>query len=65
MTDDREQSTAGPNGILNYDGPFAGDIADLVSGRIAGRTSRDERNALIFSGAGLADLKGIGTRLPR
>ena len=77
VTDDREQSTAGPNGVLNYDGPFAGDIADLVSGRIAGRTNRDERNALIFSGAGLADLaaaafiyeaartKGIGTRLPR
>ena len=76
VTDDREMSTVGPKGTLNYDGPFAAELSDLVTGRVAGRESASERNALIFSGTGIADLasaiviyeaaiaKGIGTRLP-
>jgi ornithine cyclodeaminase/alanine dehydrogenase len=76
VTDDREQSTVGPKGTLNYDGPFAAELSDLVTGRVAGRESANERNALIFSGTGIADLasaivvyetaiaKGIGTGLP-
>ena len=75
VTDDREMSTVGPKGTLNYDGPFAAELCDLVTGRVAGRESASERNALIFSGTGIADLasaivvyeaaiaKGIGTRL--
>ncbi len=76
VTDDREMSTVGPKGTLNYDGPIAAELSDLVTGRVAGRESADERNALIFSGTGIADLasaiavyevafaRGIGTRLP-
>jgi ornithine cyclodeaminase/alanine dehydrogenase len=76
VTDDREQSTVGPTGTLNYDGPFAAELSDLVTGRVAGRESTSERNALIFSGTGIADLAsaiviyetalatGIGTKLP-
>lgn len=75
VTDDREQSTVGPKGTLNYDGPFAAELCELVAGRVKGREHRDERNALIFSGTGIADLasaivvyetalaKGIGVRL--
>lgn len=75
VTDDREQSTVGPKGTLNYDGPFAAELSDLVTRRVTGRESANERNALIFSGTGIADLasaiviyeaaiaKGIGTRL--
>lgn len=77
VTDDREQSTVGPKGTLNYDGAFAAELCDLVTGRVTGRESARERNALIFSGTGIADLasavvvyetalaRGIGTRLPR
>lgn len=76
VTDDAEQSTVGPRGTLNYDGPFAAELCDLVAGRVPGRLGRAERNALIFSGTGIADLasalvvyeaavsRGIGTRLP-
>jgi len=76
VTDDREMSTVGPKGTLNYDGSFAAELSDLVTGRVAGRESAGERNALIFSGTGIADLasaivmyeaaiaRGIGTRLP-
>ena len=76
VTDDREMSTVGPKGTLNYDGPIAAELSDLVTGRVAGRESANERNALIFSGTGIADLasaivvyetaiaKGIGTGLP-
>jgi ornithine cyclodeaminase/alanine dehydrogenase len=55
VTDDVEQS--GPNGSekLNYQGAFAGELADLVAGKIKGRETADERNAFIFSGVGLAD----------
>ena len=76
VTDDHEQSTVGPKGTLNYDGPFAAELCDLVAGRQPGRAHAAERNALIFSGTGIADLasailvyetalaKGIGTTLP-
>ncbi len=77
VTDDHEQSSVGPGGTLNYDGPFFAELCELVAGRKPGRESDAERNALIFSGTGLADLasalivyqaamaKGIGTLLPR
>lgn len=76
VTDDREQSTVGPKGTLNYDGPFAAELCELVAGRVPGRLTPTERNAFIFSGTGIADLasaivvyetalaEGIGTRLP-
>lgn len=56
--------------------PYAGEIADLVAGRLAGRTGPAERTALIFAGIGLADVavaaalharaleRGIGRVLP-
>lgn len=55
VTDDVEQS--GPNGTerMVTQGPFAGELADLVSGKIKGRERAQERNAFIFSGVGLAD----------
>lgn len=69
---------AGPGGAekLNYDGTYAGDLADLVSGKVPGRLSAEERNAFVFAGSGLADVaaavavyeravtKGIGRMLP-
>ena len=56
VTDDVEQS--GPEGTekLNYPGTLAGEIADLVSGKLPGRASPQERNAFIFSGVGLGDV---------
>lgn len=76
VTDDHEQSTVGPKGTLNYDGPFVGELCEIVAGKVPGRLSAAERNTLIFSGTGIADLacailvfetalaRGIGTRLP-
>lgn len=77
VTDDFDQSTVGPKGTLNYDGPISAELADLLAGRAVGRETSAERNALIFSGTGIADLasailvyetaiaRGIGTLLPR
>jgi ornithine cyclodeaminase/alanine dehydrogenase-like protein (mu-crystallin family) len=76
VTDDVEQSAPGGAEQLNYQGAYAGEIADLVSGRIGGRLAANERNALVFSGIGLADAapaavvyekavaKELGTILP-
>lgn len=76
VTDDVEQSAPGGSEHLNYPGAYAGEIADLVSGRVKGRLAAGERNALVFSGIGLADAapaaaiyekalaRGIGTILP-
>ncbi|MBV9749162.1 MAG: ornithine cyclodeaminase family protein [Acetobacteraceae bacterium] len=55
FTDDLAEVAPGGSERLNYDGPYAGDIAGLAAGRIPGRLAPDERNALIFSGTGLAD----------
>lgn len=76
VTDDHEQSTTGPNGTLNQDSPIGAELCDVVAGKVPGRASPEERNALIFSGTGIADLaaasliyataveRGLGTRLP-
>jgi ornithine cyclodeaminase/alanine dehydrogenase len=76
VTDDVAQSAPGGKEQLNYVGTYAGEIADLVSGRILWRATSDERSALVFSGIGLADTaaavvlyeaavaKQIGTLLP-
>lgn len=76
VTDDHEQSTTGPQGTLNQDSPIGAELCDVVAGRVPGRLDSSERNALIFSGTGIADLAaasliyetalaaGIGTRLP-
>lgn len=55
LTDNLEQS--GPRGTerLNFEGDYAGDLADIVSGRIPGRRSPEERTALVFAGTGLVD----------
>ncbi len=76
VTDNMAQS--GPNGSekLNFDGPYAGDLADVIGKRLPGRATVDERNALIFAGTGHVDAAaaiavfeaacaaGIGTLLP-
>ncbi len=55
VTDDVEQSGPGGSEKLNYQGPFAGELADLVAGKIKGRESAIGKSAFIFSGVGLAD----------
>jgi ornithine cyclodeaminase/alanine dehydrogenase len=76
FTDDVAESGPGGSEKLNYAGAYAGDLADLVAGKIAGRLEPDERNALVFAGTGLADVaaavavyeravsRGIGRILP-
>jgi ornithine cyclodeaminase/alanine dehydrogenase len=76
ICDDLEQSGPGGSEKLNFDGTYAGEIADIVSRKIPGRVRPEERNAIIFSGVGLADTaaaiaiyeaarkRGIGTTLP-
>ena len=61
---------------LNYAGPYDGEVADLVAGRLAGRGGDQDRAALLFAGLGLADValaaalverateRGIGRVLP-
>ena len=61
---------------LAYAKPYDGDVADLVTGALAGRESPEERTALLFAGVGLADVavaaavydraaaEGIGRILP-
>jgi len=77
-TDDHEQSrTLTAAGRMTYAGPYEADLADLCSGRAAGRTSDTQRVLFNFSGHALADLaaarvaietaraRRIGTLLPR
>ena len=61
---------------LAYPEPYAGEVADLVTGGLRGRETADERTALVFAGLGLADVavaaavyqraveRGIGRVLP-
>ncbi len=61
---------------LNYPGPYNGEVADLVAGRLTGRQSPEARTALVFAGVRLADVavggaiyeraaeKGLGRVLP-
>lgn len=75
FTDNLEQSSNGSE-KLNFEGTFAGDLADVVGGRVPGRISREERSALIFAGTGHVDAaaailvyeaacrQGLGTLLP-
>ena len=53
VTDDLAQSKTER---LRYEKPFAGEIADLVSGSLQGRQGEADRTALIFAGIGLADV---------
>ncbi len=56
-TDDREQSDAiAAAGKLVRGGPWAADLADLVTGRHPGRGAADQRTAFIFAGIALCDL---------
>ena len=77
-TDDREQTKVlTASGRMTFAGPYEADLADLCSGRFAGRTNDAQRAFFNFSGHALADLaaaqiaiataraKGLGTRLPR
>lgn len=76
VADDVEQAGPGGTEKLNFDGPFAADIAEIVALQKPGRQSSTERNALITSGIGLADTgpaalvyeraiaRGVGTVLP-
>ena len=73
VTDDIAQS--GSENVA-YPEPYDGEVADLVSGRLAGRESADQRTALVFAGLGLADValggalyerameRGVGRVLP-
>ena len=77
-TDDHEQTrTLTAAGRMTWAGPYEADLADLCSGKAAGRTSDTQRALFNFSGHALADLaaaqiaiataraKGLGMRLPR
>ncbi|WP_281024395.1 ornithine cyclodeaminase family protein [Microvirga calopogonii] len=76
VTDDLELSGPGGSERLVVPGPFAGDVADLVTGAVSGRNDASERTALAFAGTALADAAvaaliyeramacGIGTGLP-
>lgn len=57
VTDDQAQ--AGTEGLA-YKQPYAGEVADLVVGRIEARQSLEERTALVFAGLGLADVAVAG-----
>ncbi len=57
VTDDRAQ--AGTEGLA-YKKPYDGEVADLVTGRLAARQSPKERTALVFAGLGLADVAVAG-----
>ena len=57
VTDDQAQ--AGTEGLA-YKEPYAGEVADLVVGRLAARQSPEERTALVFAGLGLADVAVAG-----
>lgn len=77
-TDDHEQSRAlTAAGRMTFAGPYEADLADLCSGRVAGRANDLQRALFNFSGHALADLaaaqvaiatarsRGVGTLLPR
>lgn len=77
-TDDHEQTRAlTAEGRMTYAGPYEADLADLCSGRVAGRTNDGQRALFNFSGHALADLasaqlvmdtaraRRVGTALPR
>ena len=57
VTDDQAQ--AGSEGLA-YKEPYAGEVADLVVGRLEARQSHEERTALVFAGLGLADVAVAG-----
>ena len=60
-TDDHDQSRSMVEaGRLAYAGPFDADLAELAVGTAPGRTSTDQRTALIFSGLALADVAVAG-----
>lgn len=73
VTDDIDQAGSEK---LAYREPYAGEVADLVAGRLAARRDPAERTALVFAGLGLADVavgaalyeracaEGIGRVLP-
>ena len=65
-TDDREQSDAiAAEGKLARAGPWAADLADLVSGRHPGRGAASQRTAFIFAGIALCDLAVAAMALRR
>ena len=53
VTDDTAQ--AGTENLA-YPEPYDGEVMDLVSGKLQGRETPDERTALVFAGIGLADV---------
>ena len=75
-TDDRAQSCVlAADGTLAHAGPWAADLAELVTRRHPGRTGERQRTGFVFAGIALADLAvaahvfhragaaGIGVRL--
>ena len=55
VVDDREQEAAMPEPMVAPQ-LVSGDLAELVDGRIAEKSSASERSAFVFRGVGLADL---------
>ena len=55
VVDDRQQEAAMPEPMV-APGLISGDLGELVDGRIAEKSSADERSAFVFRGVGLADL---------
>lgn len=57
IVDDRSQAEGGAGKRkLTPSGPYTGELKDLVSGAVAGRTSESERAVFVFQGTALADL---------
>ena len=55
VIDDRQQEAAMPEPMVAPQ-LVTGDVADLLDGRVAGKSTNDERSAFVFRGMGLADL---------
>lgn len=64
IVDDRAQAEGGTaKRRLTPSGPYTGDLRELVSGAVAGRTSESERAVFVFQGTALADLAAAALAL--
>ena len=54
ITDDLQAVSAGETLKLHYDGSFAGGLAEVVTGKVPGRSHAQERTAIVFDAYFLA-----------
>ena len=64
VIDDLEQEAHMPSPLVDANW-VAGDLAGLVNGEIAGRSSDDEKTAFVFRGLALGDLALAGLAYQR